>query len=55
MHVRRFVHTVTAWQCLHSVDPEGLRTVGVLTKIDIMDAGTDCTDILANRVIPLRR
>lgn len=38
-----------------SVDPEGLRTVGVLTKVDIMDPGTDCMDILANRVVPLRR
>mmetsp|Transcript_18524 Transcript_18524/g.17839 ORF Transcript_18524/g.17839 Transcript_18524/m.17839 type:complete len:762 (+) Transcript_18524:127-2412(+) len=38
-----------------SVDPEGLRTVGVLTKVDIMDQGTDCTDVLGNRVVPLRR
>jgi dynamin 1-like protein len=36
------------------VDPEGVRTIGVLTKVDLMDAGTDCVDILANRVIPLR-
>ncbi|KZV90240.1 hypothetical protein EXIGLDRAFT_740825 [Exidia glandulosa HHB12029] len=36
------------------VDPEGLRTVGVLTKIDLMDPGTDVVDILASRVIPLR-
>lgn len=38
-----------------SVDPDGDRTIGVLTKVDIMDHGTDCTDILENRVIPLRR
>lgn len=38
-----------------SVDPDGLRTIGVLTKVDIMDHGTDCTDILNNQVIPLRR
>lgn len=38
-----------------SVDPDGQRTIGVLTKVDIMDAGTDCMDVLANRVIPLRR
>lgn len=38
-----------------SVDPEGLRTIGVLTKVDIMDHGTDCCDILNNQVIPLRR
>lgn len=36
------------------VDPEGQRTIGVLTKVDIMDDGTDVIDILSNRVIPLR-
>ncbi|KAJ3197089.1 vacuolar protein sorting-associated protein 1 [Irineochytrium annulatum] len=36
------------------VDPEGLRTIGVLTKIDLMDQGTDVVDILAGRIIPLR-
>ncbi|KAJ3117842.1 vacuolar protein sorting-associated protein 1 [Physocladia obscura] len=36
------------------VDPEGVRTVGVLTKIDLMDPGTDVVDILAGRVIHLR-
>lgn len=32
------------------VDPEGLRTVGVLTKIDLMDRGTNVIDILAGKV-----
>jgi replication fork clamp-binding protein CrfC len=36
------------------VDPEGVRTIGVLTKVDLMDDGTDVVDILAGRVIPLR-
>ncbi|EGX52611.1 vacuolar protein sorting-associated protein 1 [Orbilia oligospora] len=36
------------------VDPEGQRTIGVLTKIDLMDDGTDVVDILAGRIIPLR-
>lgn len=36
------------------VDPEGTRTIGVLTKVDLMDVGTDVVDILAGRVIPLR-
>ncbi|KXS20991.1 hypothetical protein M427DRAFT_119507 [Gonapodya prolifera JEL478] len=36
------------------VDPEGVRTIGVLTKIDLMDPGTDVVDILAGRIIPLR-
>ncbi|KAJ3208926.1 vacuolar protein sorting-associated protein 1 [Entophlyctis luteolus] len=36
------------------VDPEGVRTIGVLTKIDLMDPGTDVVDILAGRIIPLK-
>lgn len=36
------------------VDPDGLRTIGVLTKIDLMDKGTDVVDILKGKVIPLR-
>ncbi|KAF7512777.1 vacuolar protein sorting-associated protein 1 [Endocarpon pusillum] len=36
------------------VDQEGQRTIGVLTKVDLMDEGTDVVDILAGRIIPLR-
>jgi vacuolar protein sorting-associated protein 1 len=36
------------------VDPDGVRTIGVLTKVDLMDKGTDVIDILTGRVIPLR-
>lgn len=36
------------------VDPEGQRTIGVLTKVDLMEEGTDVVDILAGRIIPLR-
>ncbi|KAK7200267.1 dynamin-1-like protein [Novymonas esmeraldas] len=36
------------------LDPEGVRTVGVLTKIDLMDRGTDCFDVLQNKVLHLR-
>ena len=36
------------------VDPEGARTLGVLSKLDLMDEGTDARDVLENRVIPLR-
>ena len=43
-----------AIQMAREVDPEGLRTVGVLTKLDLMDRGTDAFEILSNRVIPLR-
>lgn len=35
-------------------DPEGLRTIGVLTKLDIMDRGTDAVPVLRNEVVPLR-
>jgi len=33
----------------------GLRTIGVITKLDLMDDGTDARDILENRILPLRR
>ncbi|KAI9143608.1 dynamin-related protein [Paraphysoderma sedebokerense] len=36
------------------VDPEGKRTIGVLTKIDLMDAGTNALDILTGRSYPLK-
>jgi dynamin 1-like protein len=35
------------------VDPQGLRTIGVLTKIDLMDKGTDVIDILMGKAYPL--
>ena len=38
-----------------AVDPQGDRTIGVLTKVDIMDSGTDCTDVLNNKVIALKK
>ncbi|BFZ05833.1 hypothetical protein BsWGS_08872 [Bradybaena similaris] len=37
------------------VDPQGLRTIGVITKLDLMDDGTDARDILENKLLPLRR
>eukprot|EP00035_Acanthoeca_spectabilis_P001491 m.80520 g.80520 ORF g.80520 m.80520 type:complete len:830 (+) comp10911_c0_seq3:402-2891(+) len=38
-----------------AVDPDGIRTIGVLTKLDLMDDGTDAMDILSNSFLPLRR
>ena len=32
-----------------------MRTIGVLTKLDLMDEGTDAHTILENKVFPLRR
>ncbi|XP_059197106.1 dynamin 3a isoform X2 [Centropristis striata] len=37
------------------VDPQGQRTIGVITKLDLMDEGTNARDILENRLLPLRR
>lgn len=37
------------------VDPQGVRTIGVITKLDLMDEGTDAKDILENKLLPLRR
>mmetsp|Transcript_436 Transcript_436/g.873 ORF Transcript_436/g.873 Transcript_436/m.873 type:complete len:741 (-) Transcript_436:98-2320(-) len=44
-----------ALQMAKAVDPYGNRTIGVLTKLDLMDPGTDAADVLLNRVYPLRR
>lgn len=33
----------------------GLRTIGVITKLDLMDEGTDARDVLENKLLPLRR
>ncbi|XP_053735777.1 dynamin 3a isoform X1 [Synchiropus splendidus] len=37
------------------VDPQGQRTIGVITKLDLMDEGTDAQQILENRLLPLCR
>ena len=36
------------------VDPEGARTICVLTKLDLMDQGTDAMDMLNGLVIPVK-
>lgn len=43
-----------ALELAKKVDPEGLRTVGVLTKLDIMDKGTNAVKMLKNEVVPLK-
>jgi replication fork clamp-binding protein CrfC len=35
------------------LDPKGGRTLGVLTKIDLMDEGTDAVSVLLNKEVPL--
>ena len=36
------------------LDPNGDRTIGVLTKIDIMDQGTDALSMLKGKEVPLK-
>merc|ERR1719161_2915486 len=43
-----------ALQLARQVDPQGIRTIGVITKIDIMDQGTDACKMLKGEDIPLR-
>ncbi|KAL5714339.1 dynamin GTPase [Ranunculus cassubicifolius] len=43
-----------ALQIAGAADPDGYRTIGVITKLDIMDRGTDATNFLLGKVIPLR-
>ena len=47
--------TSDALNLAKQVDPDGLRTIGVLTKLDLMDEGTDARDVLENKLLPLRR
>ncbi|KAL0210471.1 hypothetical protein RCL1_004907 [Eukaryota sp. TZLM3-RCL] len=43
-----------ALQLARVVDPEGRRTLGIITKLDLMDQGTDAMDILTGKVVSLR-
>ncbi|KJH52226.1 dynamin family protein [Dictyocaulus viviparus] len=36
------------------VDPEGQRTLAVLTKLDLMDQGTDAMDVLMGKIVPVK-
>ncbi|KAK6636859.1 hypothetical protein RUM43_010523 [Polyplax serrata] len=46
--------TSESLQMARECDPEGSRTVAVVTKLDLMDSGTDASDILSGRIIPVR-
>ncbi|RYR19633.1 hypothetical protein Ahy_B03g064486 isoform A [Arachis hypogaea] len=46
--------TSDAIKISREVDPTGDRTIGVLTKIDLMDKGTDAVDILEGRAYRLK-
>ena len=43
-----------ALQIARTVDPDGERTIGVVTKIDLMDEGTDAIDHLQGNIYPLK-
>ena len=43
-----------ALKLARKVDPHGERTIGVLTKVDLMDEGTDCLSIIQGKVYPLK-
>ncbi|MQL78741.1 hypothetical protein Taro_011153 [Colocasia esculenta] len=43
-----------ALQMARIADPDGSRTIGVITKLDIMDRGTDARNFLLGNIIPLR-
>jgi hypothetical protein len=41
-------------QMAKRLDPNGIRTVGVITKIDIMDRGTSAKNMILGKEVPLR-
>ncbi|TYJ03289.1 hypothetical protein E1A91_A12G017800v1 [Gossypium mustelinum] len=43
-----------ALQIAGNADPDGYRTIVVITKLDIMDRGTDARNLLLGKVVPLR-
>ncbi|KAL0791376.1 hypothetical protein Bca101_007622 [Brassica carinata] len=43
-----------ALQVARAADPDGHRTIGVITKLDIMDKGTDASNLLLGKIVPLR-
>lgn len=46
--------TSEALKIAKNIDPEGHRTLAVLTKLDLMDEGTDATEVLTGSVIPVK-
>lgn len=46
--------TSEAIKLAREVDPDGKRTLAVLTKLDIMDPGTDALEVLSGRLIMIR-
>lgn len=43
-----------ALKLARDVDPDGKRTVGVITKLDLMDKGTNATNVLNGNIVKLK-
>jgi len=54
MPANQDMSTSDALKMAHEEDPEGIRTIGVFTKIDIMDKGTNARKMLLGQEIALR-
>jgi dynamin 1-like protein len=48
------IATSESLKIARDVDPDGRRTLAEITKLDLMDAGTDAIDILCGRVVPVK-
>lgn len=48
------ITTSDALQMAREIDPKGIRTLGVITKVDIMDAGTNARNMILGNEVPLR-
>lgn len=53
IYSQREVYRIIHKYCF--IQNQGVRTIGVITKLDLMDEGTDARDILENKLLPLRR
>lgn len=48
------ITTSDGLQIAREVDPKGIRTIGVITKIDIMDKGTSAKRMIEGKDVALR-
>jgi len=48
------IATSDALQMARRLDPKGIRTIGVITKVDIMDRGTNAKDMITGKIVPLK-
>ncbi|OAF70618.1 hypothetical protein A3Q56_01663 [Intoshia linei] len=48
------IATSDAIKFAKEVDPDGYRTIVVVSKLDLMDQGTDALDVLTGKIIPVK-